>query len=371
MLQDLAYFPVTAVLGPRQCGKSTLIKKLFASMKNAVYLDLESPEDLTKLENPEYFFRLNTDKLICLDEIQRRPDLFPVLRSIIDRDRKPGQILISGSASPALLKQSSESLAGRISYEYLTPFTINEVEKNSSLENLWLKGGFPDSLLGDNIFSWKWRVNFLITFIERDLPQLGYNISSQNLNRFLSMVSHTAGQILNRSKLSESLGLSHNTISSYIDIFTQTFLIRTLLPVSANIKKRLIKSPKIYIRDTGLLHKLLGIQTFNDLLGHPSAGSSWESFCIENILATVDFDNAGFYRTSNGTELDLVLEIGKRKIAVEFKMSTAPKITKGFWNGLEDLSVTESWIICPTQEEYNISDRIIVTSLSLFIKHMT
>lgn len=368
---DLKYFPAAAVLGPRQCGKSTLVKNLIKGRQDAMYLDLESPEDLNRLENPEFFFSHNRDKLICLDEIQRRPDLFPVLRSQTDKDKKAGRFLILGSASPELLKQSSESLAGRISYEYLTPFTINEIKNTAEGKEHWLKGGYPDSVLADEKLSWRWRDNFIKTFVERDIPQLGFNISSQNLLRFLTMISHSAGSVLNRSKIGESLGLTHITVKNYTDLFINTFLVRELSPFYAKTKKRLVKSPKIYVRDTGLLHRLLGIRTFNDLLGHPSAKASWESYCVENILSMVEYDRAGFYLTSNGGGIDLVLERGKRRIAVEFKISTAPKPARGFWNGLEELGISESWIICPMEGSYGLQDGVTVSGLSNFIREKT
>lgn len=371
---DIGYYPAVAILGPRQCGKSTLAKMLLSDIEKTLYVDLEKPSDLSKLDDPEIFFKKNSKKLICLDEIQRKPELFPVLRSVLDENNRNGQIIILGSASRDLIKQSSESLAGRISYRELTPFLLGELApeyNNEILYDLWLKGGFPGSyLLKNNDKSLGWRQNFISTFLERDIPMLGFNIPAQTMRRLWSMCAHLHGDMLNSSKLGESLGLSHTTIRTYIDLLEQTFMLRVLYPYETNSKKRLKKSPKIYIRDSGILHALLGIETINDLLGHPVFGSSWEGFVLENILSELPSWKASFFRTANGSEIDLILEKGIKRIAVECKASTAPNISKGFYNCLEDLGLKEAWIIAPVEEAYPVKDKVMVTPLNMFIKEM-
>jgi len=331
-----------------------LAKPIISEIANAVYLDLERPSDINKLTDPEAFFSLNANKLICLDEIQRVPELFPVLRSMIDENKRNGQFIILGSASPNLIKQSSETLAGRVSYFELTPFLFKEVFEDNHLNKLrkvWLRGGFPRSYLAsDEKESFEWRLDFIRTFLERDIPQIGFRIPAKTLERFWKMCAHLHGQILNSSKLGESLGLSHHTVRSYVDLFEQTFVLRVLRPYEPNLKKRLVKSPKIYIRDTGLLHALLGIEDHNDLLGHPVYGASWEGFVIENILSLLPDWTVSFYRTSSGSEIDLILEKGKRRIAVECKVSTSPSLNRGFWNAMDDLNFEEAWIIAPVKD---------------------
>lgn len=363
-------FPVIAILGPRQCGKSFIAKQIAKKNPNAIYLDMESRIDLAKLENPELYFEKNSEKLICLDEIQRIPEIFPVLRSIVDKTNRNGQILVLGSASPELLKQSSESLAGRIIYLYLTPFTAFEVYKNNlyKQDEHWFKGGFPMSFFKQDKASNLWRENYIKTFVERDLFQFGFKTTSTNFFRFFQMLSHSHGQVLNLSKLGASLGISHNTISHYVDIFRETFLIRSLQPYYQNLKKRLIKSPKIYIRDSGILHSMLKIDSFNDLLGHPVLGFSWEGYCIEQILSTLKGYDSYFYRTSSGAEIDLVLVKGEKKIAVEFKISPNPKPDIGFWNSLKDLEIEEAYIICPISDSYPIHKTVEVMGLIQFLE---
>ena len=367
--------PAVTILGPRQSGKSTLAKVLISEHGNALYLDLESPTDLNKLRDPESFFDFNRGKLVCLDEIQRRPDLFPVLRGVIDRSGENGQLLILGSASRDLLRQSSETLAGRISYLELSPFFQREVNETGEIELLrshWLRGGFPRSFLAkEDSHSLQWRRDFIRTFLERDVPQLGFRIPAEAIHRLWLMCAHSHGQLLNSSKFGESLGLSHNTVRSYIDLLAQTFLIRILPPFHTNLKKRLIKAPKVFIRDSGLLHGLLEIVDLNDLFGHPVFGNSWEGFVIENILSELSDWKGSFYRTAAGAEIDLVLEKGLKRIAVECKASVAPKVGKGFWNSLKDLEIEEAWIIAPVEEAYPISKNVTVSPLKSFIESMT
>ncbi len=370
VVEALRDFPVVALLGPRQCGKSTLAKQLLLSKPDVTYLDLEKPSDLRKLEDPEFFFSQLSAKRICLDEIQRKPDLFPVLRSIIDENRANGKFLVLGSASRDLIRQSSETLAGRICYIELTPFLINETgaELTAELATHWNRGGFPDSYLARNDKSSRvWRENFIRTFLERDIPQMGFNIPAMTLQRLWSMLAHLHGQLLNSSKLGEMIGVSHTTIRSYVDLLSQTFMIRLLPPCEANTKKRLVKSPKVYIRDSGILHALLDIHDTESLFGHPVFGNSWEGFVIENILANLNGWSPSFYRTSSGVEIDLILKKGMKQIAVECKASTAPTLSKGFQLALNDLGIEQAYVIAPVDEPYTIKGNITILPLVRFI----
>lgn len=368
--QYLKIFPVVAVLGPRQCGKSTLVKKLAANWGDSVYLDLQNDTDLSKLDQPAYFFQSNDDKIICLDEIQLVPQLFSVLRSVVDNNRQNGKFILLGSASRDLIQQTSESLAGRIGMVYLSPFIINELNnlEGFSLNTFWLRGGFPDSYLAENdSFSKIWRDNFVKTFIERDIPQLGFQIPALQLKRLLTMCAHNQGQLLNYSKLGESLGLTHPTIKRYIDLLEQTFIVRTLLPYEVNVKKRLVKSPKVFVRDSGILHQLLAIPDYNSLLGNPIFGSSWEGVVVENVIVNRPDWDYYFYRTATGDELDLILTKGNQRIAIECKASTAPKLTKGFYRALEVVQPQKTYVIIPTQVWYNIAPNITVCGLDEFL----
>lgn len=371
ILEDLSYFPATAILGPRQCGKSTLALQIKKHHNNFLYLDLENLSDLNKLNDVELFFEHNREKLICIDEIQRKPDLFPQLRSLIDRDRRPGKLLLLGSASQGLLRQSSESLAGRISYNTLTPFTVSELAglQGFALNKLWERGGFPASYLApDNKFSLRWRSNYIRTFFEQDIPQLGIKIPSNMLRRFFTLCAHMTGQVINFSKMGSVLGVSHHTIKKYMDLLSQTFIVRLLPPYYNNLKKRLIKSPKLYIRDSGLLHSLLNMDDMNGLMGHPAFGASWEAFALENILTELKEWTGSYYRTSNGAEIDLILEKGLQKIAVEFKASSAPKISGRLEASLNDLGISEAWIIIPVSDCYDLRKNIHVSGLVEFIE---
>ncbi|MEW6077874.1 MAG: ATP-binding protein [Thermodesulfobacteriota bacterium] len=374
--EKLLNFPAVAVLGPRQCGKTTLALTIVKKLGRALYLDLEKPSDQRKLQDPELFFQFQNDNLICLDEIQRQPELFPVLRSIIDERGANGQLLILGSASRDLIKQSSESLAGRIAYIELTPFTLPEVAETAdkgpvAIMKLLVRGGFPRSFLAKTAKeSFDWRENFIRTFLERDIPQLGFSIPAHSLGRLWQMLAHVHGQVLNSSKLGESLGVSHTTVRKYIDLLSQTFMIRTLPPFEANLKKRLIKSPKIFIRDSGILHALLGIQNIDDLLGHPVYGSSWEGLAIENILTCGRGWHPAFFRTSTGVEIDLILTKGKKAVAFEFKASAAPTVGKGFWMALSDLNINEAWVIAPVKEAYPIKKNVMVAPLDYALNRL-
>jgi hypothetical protein len=368
-------FPAVAILGPRQCGKTTLARAVTAEINNCIYLDLERPSDRNKLHEPELFFRENQSRLVCLDEIQRIPEIFTVLRSVIDSSDRNGQFLILGSASPDLIRQSSESLAGRIAYIELPPFVPTEVikpegETHQLLNDYWLKGGFPRSYLSrDEKKSMNWRKNFILTFLERDIPQLGLRISAESLRRFWMMSAHYHGQISNLSKLGESLGVSHTTVRSYIDLLVNTFMLRKIAPFETNLKKRLVKSPKFYLRDTGILHALLDLETYDDLMGHPVFGASWEGLVLENVSMKFQGWNNGFYRTAAGAELDLVLEKRGYRIAIECKASAAPQVTQGFWNCIQDLKIKKAWVIAPVDSAYPLGKNVTVSPLLDFLKN--
>lgn len=373
---SLGAFPITALLGPRQCGKSTLARKIIESLNNTVFLDLEKPSDLRKLEDPEFFISTQQGKLICLDEVQRIPDLFPVIRSAVDADRRPGRFLILGSASQDLIRQGAESLAGRIHYIELTPFTYRELldydrKTYEDFMTAWVRGGFPESTLADSEeHSCTWRHDFIRTFLERDIPQMGFAIPSITVRRFWTMLAHYHGQTLNTSKLGQSLGTTHPTIRRYLDILEQTFMVRVLPPFVTNIKKRLIKSPKVYIRDSGVLHSLLDIDDAEQLLGHPVIGTSWEGWCIEQIVNAMPRWQAYFYRTSSGEEIDLIVERGEKRFAFEFKASMAPKVSKGFPGTMEVLRPLKAWIVAPVTESYQIPEGATVCSLETILDEL-
>ena len=358
--------PAVAILGPRQCGKTTLAGQIVKHLNRAVYVDLENPSDLAKLSDPLAFFDLHHDDLICLDEIQRTPEIFSILRSIIDGRARNGQFLILGSAGPDLIRQSSESLAGRISYLELTPFLLSEVEttQHTDFRALWLKGGFPRSYLAEGLeISFEWRQDFIRTFLERDIGMLGFRMPPARLGRLWKMCAHIHGSLLNTSKLADSLGVSSHTVRSYMDLLEQTFMLRVLPPDFPNLKKRLVKSPKIYIRDSGILHALLDIRTHDDLLSHPVMGASFEGFAMENILASAKDYEASFYRTSAGAEMDLVLRKGRRILAFELKSATVPRVSKGFWNALDDISPDKVYVVAPVKEAYPMKNGVMVRPL--------
>jgi uncharacterized protein len=367
----LSIFPAIAILGPRQCGKSTLVKSLTRNFDGILYLDMQKESDLNKLVEPELFFESNADKIICLDEIQLMPKLFSVLRSVIDSNRVNGKFILLGSASQELIQQTSESLAGRIGMLHLSPFLVNELNysESFSLQKFWIRGGFPNSYLAENDEnSMIWLENYIRTYVERDIPQLGFQIPALQLKRLLTMCAHNQGQQLNLSKLGESMGLTHPTIKKYIDLLEQTFIVRTIPPYEINIKKRLVKAPKVFVRDSGILHQLLAISNFNSLLGHPIFGSSWEGIVIENIIVNKTTWDYFYYRTATGDEIDLILKKGNQTIAIECKASDAPKVTKGFYRSLEVIQPNKTFIIAPTNDTYKIAENITVIGLENFLK---
>lgn len=372
--QLLDEFPAVGVLGPRQIGKTTLAEAIATSISpDPIYLDLESPTDQAKLREPEAYFELHKGKLIILDEIQRVPELFSILRGVIDRRRrqgdKTGQFLILGSASLDLLKQSSESLAGRIAYKELPGLTATEItsQQTGDQDRLWLRGGFPDSFLAKtDQASFRWRLNFISTYLERDVPQFGPRIPAVTLRLLWTMLAHNQGTQLNMAQLGANLGITIPTTKRYIDLLEDLLLIRTLRPWSGNIGKRLVKAPKVYIRDSGIVHALLNLTELDDLLGHPVVGASWEGFVIENLLSCLPIGvTPWFYRTAAGAEIDLVIERNaQQKYAIEIKRSLAPSLSKGFYLGCEDIGATSRFLVYPGNERYPISKDVTVISLT-------
>ena len=367
VVNSLKQFPVVGILGSRQVGKTTLAKEIKKEYSGAIYLDLGLPSDINKLQDPELFLSRFPNFPVIIDEIQRAPNLCPVLRALIDQNRVPGRFLILGSASPDLIKQASESLAGRIIYHQLAPFSLEEVGyEEETVRNLWLKGGYPDSYLSDrDDLSFRWREAFIQTYLERDIPQLGIRIPSLQLRRFWTMLAHSHGQLWNASQIAGSLGITAPTVKHYLDILVETFVVRRLQPYYVNIKKRLIKSPKVYIRDSGLLHALLKNKTVEELLGHYTAGNSWEGFVIEQIVNILPENwEKYFYRTNAGAEIDLVVFPNNRPIAVEVKYSSAPKVSKGFWSAYEDIGCEKGFVVYPGKNYYPISKNVFALPVS-------
>jgi hypothetical protein len=364
ILLSLGQFPAVGIIGSRQVGKTTLAMMIAENrLGKAVYLDLERPSDLAKLGDAELYLRSVADSLVIIDEVQRKCDLFPVIRSLIDEQRRPGRFLILGSASPALLRQSSENLAGRIVYHELKPFDVREVGTlPETIERLWNRGGYPESFLAESdAASLKWREAFIQTYLERDVPNLGLHIPSVTLRRFWLMLAHCQGQLWNATKIAGSLGVDSKTVRRYLGVLEDTFMVRQLQPLHTNLKRRLVKSPKVYLRDSGLLHALFAIQTREQLLGHPAAGASWEGWCMEQVLAAMPSNTtARFYRTSAGAEIDLVLQPpgGGPLVAVETKFSLDPRPAKGFWSALADLQPARSFVIYPGTEFYPLANNV-------------
>ena len=369
----LTRFPAVAVLGPRQVGKTTLARRLVEELgAAAVYLDLELPSHRAKLSDPELYFSSQEDRLVVLDEIQRVPGLFEVLRGVIDERRRQGrrhrQFLLLGSASIDLLQQSSETLAGRIAYSELTPLLVEEVaaKKRGDWDRLWLRGGFPDSFLAaDEAASVEWREEFIGTYLERDIPLLGPRIPAETLRRFWTMLAHEQGTLLNAASVAGAIGVSGQTVGRYLDLMVDLLLVRRLPPWSKNAGKRLVRSPKVYVRDSGLVHALLGLRDLDAVLGHPVTGGSWEGFVIENLLAAAPSGtSACFYRTAVGAEIDLVLDLPpKERWAIEIKRSSAPVLSKGFYLGCGDIKATRRMVVHAGEDTFGLGDGVEAVSL--------
>lgn len=359
-------YSVVAILGPRQCGKTTLARQFTKQQKKdkVYFFDLENPRDLVRLENPMFTLE-ELEGFIVIDEIQRKPELFPVLRVLADKNHK-SKYLILGSASPSLLKQSSETLAGRISYIELGGFSLDLLPQNT-LNKLWLRGGFPRSYLSKNDdSSFQWRQDFITTFLETDIPNLGIRIPSQMLRRFWLMVSHYHGQIFNASEIGRSLGQSDTTVKRYLDILSGTFIIRQLQPWFYNTKKRLVKRPKIYFRDSGIYHALLSVENQNEIITHPKLGASWEGFAIEQVIQHLNLreEEVFFWSAHTGAELDLVFQKKGNLWGIEVKYNEAPTITKSMKSAFEELLLNHLWVVYPGKENYKLDKSISVVSIS-------
>lgn len=358
----LSHNPVVAVLGPRQCGKTTMARE-FVPENSANYFDLEDPVTLAVMGNPMTALAALRG-LVVIDEAQRKPEIFPILRVLADRSDAPAKFLILGSASPELSRQASESLAGRIEVVEMSGFSLAEVGVAAE-RTLWLRGGFPRSFLAENDeASDRWRREFIRTFLERDLALLGFGLSPQLMQRFWTMVSHFHGQIWNSSEVAGSLGVSPNTARSYLDALTQTFMIRQLQPWHENIGKRQVKSPKIYFRDSGLFHRLQGISSWDAMQTHPKLGASWEGFALEETLKAAAPDEAYFWAVHSGSELDLLMFSGSKRTGVEFKRSDAPRMTRSMGIAMKDLKLDELIVIYPGLRCYPLSDRARVLPLA-------
>ncbi|MBC7774068.1 MAG: ATP-binding protein [Phycisphaerae bacterium] len=372
ILDDLAFFPVVAIVGPRQAGKTTLAKTLdVPEKKQVLYLDLEWEEDRAKLADAGTYLLQHEDKCVIIDEVQIMPQIFPILRSLVDRKRESARFILLGSASPELLRNSAESLAGRIAYHELSPFSLIEVAKENILRQHWYRGGFPDAFLApDDERARAWLTQFSTTFVERDLVQvIGKEANAANMLRFVRMLGHYQGKMLNISELSNSLNLASQTINRYLDLLEGSFLTRRLEPYFENIGKRLTKTPKFYYRDAGFYHAVARLRDREDLYASPAVGASWEGYVIEQI-----YQMAGksceylFYRTQNGAEVDLLLLTPRsEKVCIEIKYSNAPNISRGFYSSLEDLKPKHSYIITPDSERVVRSDGITIINIIDFL----
>lgn len=368
LLEILSEFPVLGIVGPRQVGKTTVAKLLLKEIdKETILLDLENPKDLAKLTDPMLFFENNQDKCIIIDEVQIKKELFPIIRAAIDQKREPSRFILLGSASPELIRDSSESLAGRIYYKELTPFHFEEIKTLVSYQKHWLNGGYPEVLLTESISkSKRWRRSFIQTYIERDLPMLGLHSKTTDIHRLFRMISHIHGQQLNVQLLSKSLGLSSPTIKKQIDFLESAFIVRLLEPYYFNISKRLVKSPKIFIRDTGLLHSLLEVDDMEHLFGHPVIGNSWEGYVIEQIYGVLpDGCTLNYYRTQQGAELDVIVSRNLKPIVgIEIKFNSNPKISIGNEISMNDLGLKHLYVVVPETDSYFLKPSIEFVSLN-------
>lgn len=374
VLEKLKWSPVVAIIGPRQSGKTTLVKDLFSALsRRSVYLDLELPSDIQKLHDPESFLRHYADTCVILDEIHRMPELFPVLRALVDSKRTPARFILIDSSSLHLSKSISESLAGCISNVELMPFHFSEVSGFTNMKKHWFRGGFPCSLLASSdAESQSWLDDFLKTYIERDLPLLGLQIDRVALRRFLSMLAHSQGQIWNASLYAGSLGISEPTVRTYLDFFERTFIAHRLQPFIVKLKKRLVKAPKTYLRDSGILHRLLRIPDLDTLIGHPGIGASFEGYVVEQVLERLpDELSLYYYRTHQGSGCDLVFVKGHIPVATaEIKYSAVPSITRGYTTALADLGVKENYLLLPHSDTYRIRETIHVYGIANFLEEI-
>ncbi len=372
--------PVVALIGPRQVGKTTLALEVSNKLdKPVTYIDLESDADFNKLTDAEAYLKRFSGQLLIIDEVQRKPDLFHLLRVIVDERKRKGErtghFLLLGSASKDLLQKSSESLAGRIRYMELTPFTLLELKENEKesfdWERLWLRGGFPDSYLApDEEESQEWRRDFFATYAERDIPSMGIGVSATQLKRFWKMLAHYHGNQINLSEFGRNLEVSHTTVRNYLDLLTDFYMVRQLTPWSGNVKKRLVKTPKIYIRDSGILHSLFQLPNMETIFSHPIIGASWEGFVVENIINQIDVKwDYTYYRTATQAEIDLVLRTPDNEIwAVEIKRTMAPKLTRGFYDACKDVKATHKWVVNANIDRYPLPNDVEVIGLVEFLQ---
>lgn len=365
----LTIFPAVGLLGPRQVGKTTLVKNINLS-KESIYLDLEKASDRAKLADAELFLKSHTGRTVILDEIQLMPELFAELRSLIDEDRVPGRFILLGSASPDLIRKSADSLAGRIAYLELSPFFLNEVEIDEQ-DKLWIRGGFPLSFLAKTEReSQLWRQNFIKTYLERDLAQIGLSTDPRLVERFWMMLANAQGGIWNAESFAKALGITRPTVNRYLEYLEGSFMVRVLAPFHQNIKKRLVKSPKVYIRDTGILHSLVGIESMEALINQLLIGASWEGFVIEQIINTLGEEyEYYFYRTHQGAECDLLLvKNGNVKSAIEIKNTLSPKLTKGLQISMEDTEAEAGFVVCRIEAGFSLSEKVKALGLREFLE---
>lgn len=367
ILDDLRYTPAVGIVGPRQVGKTTLARQIVADGKPHTWFDLQRPQDYRKLENAELLLPTLADQLAVIDEIQLMPELFGLLRPLIDADRRPGRFLLLGSASPALIRGASESLAGRVSYSELTPLSLAELRPTQIDMNEHLVfGGYPEPLLGLPLRRrGRWYDSFVKTYVTRDLQELGRGVVQREFETLLQMLAHANGALFNASTLAKSLTVKHDTVRRYVDLLEGSFLLRRLRPYLHNSGKRLVKSPRLYLRDSGLLHHLLGIDSYTAITGHIGVGHSWEGYVIEEICRVVgDRATPYFYRTASGAELDLVLDFRRERWAFEIKFSNAPKLTRGFYSAVEDVTPSRTYVVTPGADRYEERSGAVVIGLA-------